>query len=264
MTERTRDRQEPSWSYGLPRRLVLRAVGAGSALGLVSGGTAAHADEEHADDDGSRTSTDDACEQQDCVHPVLGFSVLEEDATPPSSLDPDHTVAATQRPKEHEVIPEEIPLEFFFDPVGLHVEPGDVVEFRIEQGEHTVTAYHEARTRQRRVPEGVPPFSSPMLGPGMAWLYRFEECGVYDILCAPHEHFGMVMRVVVGGVTEPNFGEVGTQDPPRPPFPPFDFARAVLDSEAEDTPDLDEDDVDELGPERIVDQGSVSWDELFQ
>ncbi|MCU4801813.1 plastocyanin/azurin family copper-binding protein [Halobacteria archaeon HArc-gm2] len=30
------------------------------------------------------------------------------------------------------------------------------------------------------------------------WLYRFDETGVYDMLCAPHEIFGMVGRVVVG------------------------------------------------------------------
>lgn len=77
------------------------------------------------------------------------------------------------------------------------------------------------------------------------WLVGFDEPGVYDLLCSPHEHFGMAIRVVVGDETDTRFE---TSDPaalPEPRVGPVGLARVTLTDPA-------------LAPSAIVDQGSVS------
>jgi plastocyanin len=122
---------------------------------------------------------------------VFGYASISPDVKPP--VEPDHEVELLVRPVEGREIP-----EFYYDPCGLYVDPGDTVKFSYTTPHHTITAYHPARGEMRRVPEGVPPFSSPVLNAGAYWLYTFEIPGVYDLYCGPHEAFGHVMRVVVG------------------------------------------------------------------
>lgn len=138
--------------------------------------------------------------------------------------------------------------DFFFDPVGVAIAPGDTVEFLVVHDLHTVTAYHPRFFgQQRRVPEGTPGFTSPPVVAGDYWYYTFEEAGVYDLQCLPHEGLGMVMRVVVPeddddvpeAPPEPGAGEAG----------PSPVARTVLNAP-------------ELEPENVVDQGTVAWDDL--
>ena len=130
--------------------------------------------------------------------------------------------------------------EFFFEPTGLFIEPGDTVRFVAVTPHHTVTAYHPGHGYPQRVPDGVGPFSSPVIPVGETWEYTFATPGVYDIWCAPHEVFGMVMRIVVGEATGPATTPA-----------PMDMGTAamVLNDPA-------------LAPERIVVNGSVSWTEL--
>lgn len=138
----------------------------------------------------------------------------------------------------------EIP-EFYFEPVGLFIEPGDTVRFVAVTPHHTVTAYHPQQGKPQRVPDGVEPFSSPVIPVGETWEYTFTVPGVYDVWCAPHESYGMAMRIVVGEATGPavelsaDFGPEGT----------FGAAGAVLNDAA-------------LEPQRIIDAGSVSWTEI--
>lgn len=139
--------------------------------------------------------------------------------------------------------------DFFFDPVGVRLRPGDTVEFVTRQEFHTVTAFHPRFFGwQRRVPEEVPGFTSPPFLEGDSWYYRFDEPGVYDVLCLPHEELGMVMRLVVV--------EEGTEEVPEAyPEPnqqetgPSPIAQTVLNA-----PELD--------PENIVEQQTVDWTEL--
>ncbi|MFC6976934.1 plastocyanin/azurin family copper-binding protein [Halomicroarcula sp. GCM10025709] len=111
-------------------------------------------------------------------------------------------------------------IPFHFSPTGLRIEEGDIVQFDFQTPEHTVTAYHENQGRQQRVPDDVPPLSSPVIGAGGSWLYQFDSPGTYDLFCAPHEFFGMVMRIVVGDPDsseyDGDFGPAGPQGP-RPP-----------------------------------------------
>jgi len=253
----------------MQRRNLLRTVGIASALGTGSTGALAAQSGDGAQNDGGGE-----CALPDCIHPTLGYSGLAGESADslPDGLQPDHEVAletraggegggsgegtggagggesgnggsggneAPQPPESAEELP-----DFVFEPTGLAVESGDVVRFTLAAPDHTVTAYHPMLGRQRRVPEGVPPFSSPVLGAETFWLYRFDEPGVYDVLCAPHEIFGMVGRIVVDG-GEANFGEEAYPAQRGPEF----TAATVFDDDA-------------LAPANIVEAGTVSWDDL--
>jgi plastocyanin len=248
----------------------------------------------------------------------------------------------------------ERPADFFYEPTGLHVQPGDVVRFQFPTPDHNVVGMHPAYGMRRRVPLGVDAFSSPLLGfdpnsipgdmvdppavpgegggeggggpagnatatagttteamagnatatagttteamagnatatagttteamagnatatagttteamagneteamgeasPGEGpvpdtWLLAFDTPGVYDMICSPHEGFGMAMRVVVGEETDTAFE---TSDPgalPEPRLGPVGLSRVTLTDPA-------------LEPEAIVDAGTVRWSEL--
>jgi len=114
---------------------------------------------------------------------------------------------------------------------------------------HNINAYHPAFGYTQRVPEDVPAFSSPVLGQGDYWQYTFEQEGVHDIMCAPHEVYGMVGRVVVDSATGPGANPVGEAPGGERARPPEFTAALVLSS-------------DQMQPETIVSQGSVSWDDL--
>ena len=138
------------------------------------------------------------------IDPNFGYPTLDA-ATLPSDVDPDHEVQMLAAPPS-----EDSPPFLYYEPVGLSVESGDVVQFTAVTPDHTVSALHPDIGPTRRIPEDAPPFSSPILGPGGAWLYRFEESGVYDVYCGPHFILGMVMRIVVGDVAADELPEYAT------------------------------------------------------
>jgi plastocyanin len=91
--------------------------------------------------------------------------------------------------------------DVWFDPVGLHLEPGQAVRWiNLDPGNsHTATAYHPTNVeRPRRIPEGAEPWSSDYLLPNETFSVTLTVEGVYDYFCIPHEHAGMVGRIVVG------------------------------------------------------------------
>ncbi|WP_290814398.1 plastocyanin/azurin family copper-binding protein [Halovivax sp.] len=193
----------------LGRRSLLGALGFGTAL--ATGGVAA------ADHDDPHPPHADR---------IYGYSTpFAEDV--PQRLAPDHEVELrTELPTgledganaDGDVHP---PL-FYFDPTGLQVAPGDVVQFTFRSPDHTVTAYHHELGFQDRVPDCRPPISSPILNEGAAWLFEFDTAGLYDFYCGPHHLFGMVMRIVVGELTEadvPDYEDTFEADPPL--LPPF-------------------------------------------
>lgn len=210
------------------RRRVLQALGAGAALTAVGSGVAT------------------AAQSTDEIDPNFGFTGLSPDVEPP--VEPDHEVDLLIRPSENREIP-----EFFFEPTGLFVESGETVAFRFPTPDHAVAGYHPFVGRQQRIPDrdadpGV--ISSPLLGSDAYWLFTFDEPGVYDLFCPPHEVFGMVMRLVVGEPTGPGTSEV--PDPCAPAEggeggrPPALTAALVLRDPA-------------LAPENIVSEGTVEW-----
>ncbi len=177
------------------RRPLLKVLGVGAGLSLGSGVAA-----------GTRDRTE--------MHPNFGYPVRNTSDVP-DEFQPDHEV----RMLASELDPAaELPILFYFDPVGLHVSGGDIVQFTFDSPDHTVTAYHEAIGFQTRVPEEAPPFSSPIAPLDGAWLYRFDHEGVYDLYCGPHHVLGMVMRVVVGDLDEADYPAYLETPEEIPPF----------------------------------------------
>ena len=64
---------------------------------------------------------------------------------------------------------------------------------------HTATAYHPSILgRQQRIPKSASPWDSDFLMPDAHFDVTLSVPGVYDFYCQPHEHAGMVGRIVVG------------------------------------------------------------------
>lgn len=66
--------------------------------------------------------------------------------------------------------------DFYFDPIGLNIDPGTTVRFEIAAGTHSATAYSD------RIPSGAPPFDSGILSAG-GFTHTFETRGTYDYYC---------------------------------------------------------------------------------
>jgi len=89
----------------------------------------------------------------------------------------------------------------WFDPAGIFVLPGQTLRWtnRDNGNSHTATAYHpQYDGRPLRIPEGAAPWDSGFLLPGESFSVTLTVPGVYDYFCLPHEHAGMVGRIVVG------------------------------------------------------------------
>lgn len=89
----------------------------------------------------------------------------------------------------------------WFVPLGLAVESGATIRFvnRDAGNSHTATAYHpDILERSQRIPNGAQPWDSDLLLPGEEYKITLTVPGVYDLYCQPHEHAGMVARIVVG------------------------------------------------------------------
>ena len=135
--------------------------------------------------------------------------------------------------------------EFYFEPVGLYIEPGDTVRFIGVTPHHNIVAYHAKHGKEHRVPEGVPPFSSPIVPVTETWEYTFDIEGTYDLWCGPHEPWGMVMRIVVGEAGGPAESTVTNFAPDGV----FGVAGAILNDSV-------------LNSMNIIGQTSVSWQDL--
>ena len=90
--------------------------------------------------------------------------------------------------------------EVWFDPIGIHLEPGQTVRWIVEGNVHTTTAYHPRNDlHSLRIPEGALPWDSGFLvHKGDRFAVTLTVEGVYDYYCMPHEAAGMVGRLVVG------------------------------------------------------------------
>ena len=204
----TTDGESTESTLRFDRRRLMQTIGSGAALATIGTGAVVASEHDEDEDDGASDEGPNGDQSGPDIHPVFGFSALSSEVAPP--VEPDHTIEAHIRPREDREVP-----EFFFEPTGLFVEPGDTVQVVLVTPHHSVTAYHPAQGIQQRVPDGVPPFSSPVLPVGAYWLYTFDTPGVYDVHCGPHELFGHVARLVVGEPTGP-----GAQPVPEPEMGP--------------------------------------------
>jgi len=88
----------------------------------------------------------------------------------------------------------------WFHPIGVLIQPGQALRWTNHDpgNSHTVTSYHPSLyDRPRRIPDGAAPFDSGFLLPGESFSAQFTVPGVYDYYCLPHEHAGMVGRIIV-------------------------------------------------------------------
>ncbi|SJM34658.1 MULTISPECIES: plastocyanin/azurin family copper-binding protein [Mesorhizobium] len=89
----------------------------------------------------------------------------------------------------------------WFDPIGILIKPGQTIRWtNLNPGNsHTTTAYNPANLeRPLRMPKAAKSWDSDYLLPNESFSVTFTEHGVYDYFCIPHEHAGMVGRIIVG------------------------------------------------------------------
>lgn len=83
-----------------------------------------------------------------------------------------------------------------FEPKTIEVKPGDTVRFQVEEGMHTVTAYHPDNRRNLGIPAGAESFDSGALTAGNSWFLTITHAGEYNYFCMPHERMGHVGRII--------------------------------------------------------------------
>jgi plastocyanin len=89
----------------------------------------------------------------------------------------------------------------WYDPIGLRIQPGQTIRWvNLDPGNtHTTTAYHPDNfNHQCRIPKAALPWNSDYLLPDETFAVTLPVEGVYDYFCVPHEHAGMVGRIIVG------------------------------------------------------------------
>jgi plastocyanin len=89
----------------------------------------------------------------------------------------------------------------WFDPIGVLVRPGQTVRWvNLDPGNsHTSTAYHPRNDDHAlRIPDAAVSWNSDYLLPNESFTVTLTAEGVYDYYCIPHEHGGMVGRIIVG------------------------------------------------------------------
>lgn len=122
----------------------------------------------------------------------------------------------------------------WYSPVGVHVAPGQMIRWinRDPGNSHTATAYHPALfDRPLRIPEGAEPWDSGYLLPDESFSITPTVPGVYDYYCLPHEHAGMVGRIVVGaesGDSETGPYATGGADLPEAALEAFPSVEEIL------------------------------------
>ncbi len=90
---------------------------------------------------------------------------------------------------------------WYYDPVGLYLNPGQTVRWICTKFGATVTAFHpDNDDRELRIPERAQPFDSGLLGDDVnnTFEWTFEVEGTYDYFSRNHEVLGLVGRIVVG------------------------------------------------------------------
>lgn len=106
----------------------------------------------------------------------------------------------------------------WFDPIGLRIEPGQTLRWiNLDPGNsHTATAYHPKNFEHPlRIPESAEPWNSDYLLPNETFSVTITVEGVYDFFCVPHEHAGMVGRIIVGQPGRAPSDATGSQEIPE-------------------------------------------------
>ena len=91
-------------------------------------------------------------------------------------------------------------VKAWFEPVGLHIKPGQTVRWILDMDVHSTAAYHPKNAMHSlRIPEEATPWDSGLMTTkGSHFDHTFTVEGVYDYFCLPHENDEMVGRIIVG------------------------------------------------------------------
>ncbi|MCH8016780.1 MAG: hypothetical protein IH917_09170 [Acidobacteria bacterium] len=101
---------------------------------------------------------------------------------------------------------------FYYDPIGLYVDPGQTVRWTSRPPSFSVVAFHpDNDNHELRIPERAEPFDSKILGRSPTFEWTFEVEGTYDYYSRNYEYLGMVGRIIVGkpggpGERPPGYG----------------------------------------------------------
>ncbi len=88
---------------------------------------------------------------------------------------------------------------WYYDPVGVYIQPGETVRWQALRWTPSVTAFHpDNGNHELRIPEGAAAFDSGMLATMQTWEWRFDVEGTYDYFSRYHEGVGLIGRIVVG------------------------------------------------------------------
>jgi plastocyanin len=107
----------------------------------------------------------------------------------------------------------------WFDPIGILIKPGQTIRWtNLNRGNsHTTTAYHPTNfERPLRIPKAAKSWNSEYLLPNESFSVLFMDKGVYDYFCIPHEHAGMVGRILVGELEPGGWTETKSTDSDLP------------------------------------------------
>jgi plastocyanin len=107
---------------------------------------------------------------------------------------------------------------YYFDPIGLHVNPGDTVKWVSKSGAHSATSYSKGNPQVNNtlIPKGAKGWNSDVLQPGQSYTHTFTTKGTYDYYCIPHKSLGMVARIVCGEPGGPaESGSIPSSDEPE-------------------------------------------------
>jgi plastocyanin len=188
------------------RRTVLKTLTAGSVVALAGCGSNEGTGDGSPDDDGSADDGTDGGNGDDTGTDenemddgqVPGADVLGG----PGDLHGTATVEMLRLDSDRGA------GQNVFSPAVVWLEPGGTVTWEDVSGSHSATAYHPNNDKPMRMPTGAASFDSELLSEGESFEHTFEEPGVYNYYCNPHEGLGMVGLVVVseaapGPGTEP-------------------------------------------------------------
>jgi plastocyanin len=91
-------------------------------------------------------------------------------------------------------------VKSWFEPVGIHIMPGQTVRWILDMDVHSAAAYHPKNgMHSLRIPEHAIPWDSGLMtSKGAHFDHTFTVEGAYDYFCLPHEGDGMVGRIIVG------------------------------------------------------------------
>lgn len=169
------------------RRKTLKLAGSGLVVGLAGCSSSAPSDQQT-----TTQSTTDMSQQN---------SNSEEEESGKNTYMP----TPVGDPAKHQTVSMAMTVNggHYFIADIVWVKKGGTVTWENSTGEHTTTAYAPSNDKPQRIPDGAKGWDSGIVeDAGATVKHTFEEPGIYDYYCKPHEALGMVGKVIVGGPTD--------------------------------------------------------------